>query len=294
MKKLADLFSSLFAFIWKFLPYKLNLFFGKVLAFLWVDVFQIRKKVIFDNLDLVFPKMEPKQKKQIAWLAMQNMCRSFFDVIKIPSMTETWIDENVLFDGLENLKMAQDKKKGILFLSLHLGSGDLGGAVISRKLMPIYIITKRFSNQFMDRFWFNLRGASQTKFIDAHNKKNAFEILGALKKQCGVIFVLDQFMGKPYGVSSTFFGKETGSAYGLSLFAKKTNAPVVAIYTYWDNNNKLHVCFRPEIDLSDFLNDEDEVYKTRVTNRFNQELEQIIVKHPEHWMWVHRRWKDFE
>lgn len=294
MKKFATLFSSIVGWIWSFLPYKLNLYFGKVLAFLWIDLFQIRKDIIYSNLDTVFPDKTFAEKKKIARSSMQNLGRSFFDAFKIPSVDLPWIEKNVLFDGLENYEKAMAQGKGILFLTLHLGSGDLGAAVLAKRLKPIYIISKRFRNQFMDTAWFALRGASKTQFIDAHGKKNAFEILGALKKNFGVVFVLDQFMGKPFGVLTSFFGKQTGTAYGLALFAKKTQAPVVPIYTHWGKDGMLNISFGERIDLSPFVSDDDETYKRNVTNRFNREIEKIILQHPEHWMWVHRRWKDFE
>lgn len=294
MKKFAATFSLVLAWFWSFLPFKANLYMGKFLAFLWVDVFQIRKDVIFKNLEIVFPNSSDQEKQRIARKSMQSMCRSFFDVIKIPYLTTEWIDKNVIFHGLKNYQEAMAEGKGTLFLSLHLGSGDLSAAILGKKYAPVYIITKRFKNQFMDSFWFTLRGASNTCFIDAHGKKNAFEILGALKKQMGVVFVLDQFMGKPFGILTRFFGKQTGSAYGLAIFAKKTQAPVIATYNYWGKDGLLNICFGERIDLATFVSDDDETYKTNVTNRFNQEIEKIILEHPEHWMWVHRRWKDFE
>ena len=221
---------------------------------------------------------------------MISLCRSFVDVIRIPYLTNSWIDKNVIFDGLENIKNIKNSESGLFFLSLHLGSGDLAGAIVSERVKPITIISKRFKNQFLDAFWFGLREKSKTLFINAHAKNNAFEILGALKKKRAVVFVLDQFMGRPYGLASQFFGKTTGTAYGLALFVKKTQLPVYPLYTYWDEDDKLHVCIDEAIDLKAELSENNEV----ITNKFNQILEKIIMKHPENWLWIHRRWKTFE
>ena len=291
---LARSVSFVLSWIWSFLPNRFNLYLGRLLAFLWIDVFRIRRQVIMNNLERALPELSILEKNKIAKLSTQNMCRSFFDIIKIPSINDDWIQKYVIFEGLENLIKCRAENKGMLFLSLHLGSGDLAASVISRAHVPSYIITKKFKNKFLNDFWFALRGASYTKFIDAHGKRNAFEILAALKNKLGVIFVLDQFMGMPYGVETHFFDHITGTAYGLSLFAKKTQAPVMAIYNYWDQNHRLHICFGERIDLHPFSRDDEDQYKRNVTNRFNLELEKIIRQHPEHWMWVHRRWKKFE
>ena len=294
MKKFAILSSKLLSWIWSFFPAQLNLHLGRFLAFLWTDVFRIRKNVLLDNISLVFPNYSDQEKWSLARKSMQNLCRSFFDVIHIPSLNDAWIEENVQFHGLENLNEESVKNQGVFFLSLHLGSGDLATAIISRKIKKVFLITKRFKNVFLDQFWFSLRGAGATQFIDAHSKRNAFDILSAIKDRAGVIFVLDQFMGKPYGIETLFFGKKTGTAYGLALFVKKSKAPVIPIYTYWGKDAKLHIIFSERIDLAPFFGDDDVEYRSHVTMRFNTELEKIIRLHPEHWMWVHRRWKDFE
>ena len=290
MEKLGSLFSRLTAVIWKYLPWEFNLYFARLLAFVWVDLFRIRRDIILKNIETAFPQMSLREREDVGKKSMIALCRSFFDVMKIPSLDDRWIDENVIFEGgpaLEEVKQSQD---GIFFLSLHLGSGDLAGVLISRRVKPLTIISKRFTNKFLDAFWFGLRERSTTKFINAHGKSNAFEILGALKQKRGVAFVLDQFMGKPYGVESKFFGVTTGTAYGLALFAKKTKKSVYPLYTYWDERNKLHVCIDAKIDLSAELSETNEV----LTDKFNSVLEGIITKYPEHWMWVHKRWKTFE
>lgn len=271
-------------------PWTLNKWLARGLAFLWIDILRIRRDVIRKNIRIAFPDLPDQRVQKIARNSMVALCRSFFDVMRIPYLSDKWIEENVVFEGLEIAEKIKQDNSGVFFLTLHCGSGDLGAAIVSRKIWPVTIISKRFTNRFLDAFWFGLRERSETKFIDAHAKSNAFEILGALKNRRGVIFVLDQFMGKPYGVETQFFGVTTGTAYGLSLFAKKTGRPVYPLYTYWDDNDKIHICFEPAVDLTRELSENNEV----ITNKFNQVLEKIITKHPDHWMWVHKRWKTFE
>lgn len=290
MRKFARWFSYVVAFVFKLCPKIVKMIAVEVLAFIWVDIFKIRKSVVYSNIDKALPNSTDLQKKTIYKKSIKALARSFFEVMEIPYLTDSWIDKNVIFHGLENI----DPKKATLFLTLHIGSGDLGAAVVCHKLMPISLISKRLRNPFMDEFWFSLRGRSKTEFINAHGKQNAFEILKAIKKNHGVIFVLDQFMGKPYGVETEFFGHKTGTAYGLALFAAKTAKPVIPLYTYWGSDQKMHIIFKPAIDLSQFQNDNSEDKYQKMTQKFNAAIEDIIRSQPEQWMWVHKRWKDFE
>lgn len=200
MVKLGQLFSRLVAFCLNLLPWKMNYYFAAALAFIWLDLFRIRKNLIDENITRAFPNISFNEKKIIAKKSIISLCRSFFDVMRIPYLADEWIKHNVIFEGAETIEIVKSEKSGFFFLSLHVGSGDLGAAIVSRCIRPSTLISKRFTNKFLDSFWFDLRQQSETEFINAHGKSNAFDILTALKKGRGTIFVLDQFMGKPYGV----------------------------------------------------------------------------------------------
>lgn len=297
MRRIGKTFSLITELIFRILPWSFNVLFAKILAFIWFDFFRIRRQVIYDNLDIAFPGMDKRAKRIIARKSIQNTTRSFFDVMRIPSLNfldtafdREWIEKNVVFHGNESVPQST----GVLFLSLHLGSGDLSAAIVSSCVKPISLITKRFKNLILDEFWFSLRSQAKTKFIDPHVPSNSFEILRALKDRRGVTFVMDQFMGKPFGVETKFFGKTTGTAYGLALFALKTKAPVIPLYTRWDESGKLHIYFDAPVDLSPYITDDIEVNKVQITNHLNGVLEKIVTQYPENWMWLHRRWKTFE
>lgn len=294
MKSLIKSFIKFLSYLLFLLPRSFVRWLGGSIGFLWVDFFRVRRKVIFGNLDIAFPEWSDEKKHQVGRESVYNMGRGFFEFFTVPHLNKKWLDQSVVFEGEENLKNALAKGKGILGLSLHLGNGDLASSAIVMKGQPVTIITKVFKNPFFNDLWFSFRGAQGVRYIDAHGDKTSFDILKALKRQEAVIFVLDQFMGKPYGIATKFFGRKTGTAYGLSLFAMRTKAPVVPIYTYEGEDRKMHVVFEPEVPVQDLVSEDKDASTLAMTQRFNDKIEEIVRKHPEQWMWVHRRWKDFE
>lgn len=292
MKKLYRKFSQFIGVIFGLLPFWLNSVFGYIFAFIWVDILRLRKRIVYDNIELAFPGTTLEVKNKWMHQSLYVLCRSFFDVLKIPSMTDQFIHKHINFLGTENLKGLENS--GVLFLSLHMASGDLGGVAFSKKVKPLSLISKQFKNNFLNEFWFSMRTKSESEFIEAHGKNTAFDILKALKRNRGVVFVIDQFMGKPYGIETTFFGHKTGTAYGLALFALKTKAPVLPLSTFWGADGKLNLQVGPVIDFSDIITDDKEMNHLKMTQRCNQVIEDIIRKNPDQWMWVHRRWKVFE
>ncbi|KHD87819.1 MAG: lipid A biosynthesis lauroyl acyltransferase [Bdellovibrio sp. ArHS] len=284
--KVMSFFSSLFPRSWLRKS-------GSWVGFLWFDVFGFRKKIVLNNLDIAFPELSEDQKYRIGRESVYNLGYNFGEFFFIPSLSQKWIAKNVVYEGWENVEKARAAGKGMFFLTLHLGNGDLAANTLVMKGQETFIITKKFKTQWFNDLWFATRGAKGVQYIDAHAPNNAFEILKALKKNAAIVFVLDQYMGKPFGVATTFFGKRTGTAYGLALFAQKTKAPVLPIYTFEGSDKKLHVVVEPAIDTSQSVSEDKDQTILNLTQSFNNKLEEIVRKHPEQWMWVHRRWKDF-
>lgn len=270
-------------------PQRIRFLIGDAIGHLWFDILRIRRQVVLDNLKIAFPEWTLQKRVKVGRTSVKNMGRSFVDFLMLPFLNKEWIEKNVEYHDLEQFHKAQSKNRGVLLLSLHLGSGDLACSVMSLTGLPIYVITKRMSVQFMDRFWFDIRTQHGTQFIEARD--SAFDIMRALKQNAGVVYILDQYTGAPIGIKSLFFGKPTGTAYGLALFAKKNKTPVVPVYTYRSEDGRTHIVFLPEVPFEE-KEDRDKTV-AHMTQLYTNQLEKIISQHPEQWMWVHRRWKEY-
>lgn len=259
-------------------------------TFLAFDVFRFRRQDMIDHFKIAFPEIGAAQRTQILrrsiWLQWTNL----IEFLRIPSLDENWLRQETVWSGFENLDQALQQKKGVLVLSLHLGNPDFATTALSLKGYRVSLISKFFSNSVANRFWFALRGRGGTQYIDPHGPQTAFAILKALRANRLVIFVADQFLGAPYGVTATFFGKKCGTPIGLSVFYKKTQCPVLPIWTVQGTDGKTHMYCGPTIDYAVDHQSKDQFYLS-LTELYNRELERIIALHPEQWLWLHRRWK---
>lgn len=289
MKKLIALIAKGFAFIIYHLPKSIQLFFGDLFAHLWWDILRVRRDIVFKNLDIAFPEWSEKKKKQVAWDSMKNIGRSFIEYFKYPFLNKQNIDKWVNLEGAEHLQAALDEGKGVCVLSMHTGSGDMALAGLVLNGFPIQLISKEFKLKWLNEMWFKMRGRLGTKFIPPRN--SSFQVLRGLKKKDAVIFVLDQYTGPPIGCKTQFFGKETGTALGLAVMVRKTKAPVIPVYDLRVNGDEHRVIIDKPIAFED-LGDKDETLK-HMTQKYTNYIEEVVRKHPEQWMWVHRRWKKF-
>ena len=105
-----------------------------------------------------------------------------------------------------------------------------------------------------------------------------------------VVFPFDQHAGPKLGIRVPFFGRPAGTFRALALVAKATGAPVVPGACWREPDGRHVLRFEPALE---YLEDPDQTAEVRRNTRaYNAVLERLIVRHPEQWFWVHRRWKD--
>lgn len=280
---------------------------GDFIGFLWFDVLQVRRQIAVENVGVAFPQLSLSDKTKIARASVHHMGRTIVDFTLFPFFNRNDVGRYFVIEGLANVEEALKLGKGVILLTCHLGNGDFALAMLSRLGFPINLISKEFKARWLNDLWFGMRRKHGTRFISA--EKSSFEILKALRRNELVVFVLDQFMGPPVGVRTTFFGKETGTAAGCALIASRTESPVIPCYTYRREDGKQIMVFEPPIPYQGVetgpaagaepavgraadksLREKNIAVMTQV---YTDKIETLVQKHPEQWMWIHRRWKEF-
>lgn len=264
---------------------------GHFIGFLWFDVLRIRRRIAIENVSIAFPNRPMKDRVRIARASLHHMGRTIVEYTLFPFTKRKDVEAQAIFEGLENIDQALKEGRGVLLMTCHLGNGDYAISALSLLGYPINLISKEFKSRWLNELWFGMRRKHGTRFIKA--EKSSFEILKALRRNEIVFFVLDQFMGPPVGVRTTFFGKETGTAAGCALIASRTDAPVIPCYTYRRNDGRHVLVFEPPIPFERLDNSLRQKNITVMTQIYTDKIQTIVQQYPEQWMWIHRRWKEF-
>jgi len=112
---------------------------------------------------------------------------------------------------------------------------------------------------------------------------SAREIVAALRRVELVAVVLDQH--EPGGVAVPFFGRPAATNASLARLARLSGAPVLPTFLVRTDDG-----FSLELgEALTIARDDDDV--AQATARFTEAIEHAVRKHPEQWLWLHRRWK---
>lgn len=259
------------------------------IGILWFDVIRLRRNLVLENIKRCFPEWSDAQVKKVARASFVNQGQLIIDFANMMFMKPSEILKSCSLENKEIFEKALAEKKGVMLLGNHLSNGDYGIAALSQYGYPMYLVAKHFSSSSLDKLLYDTRYRFGTKSIEP--RRSSFDILKALKAEAAVIFVLDQFMGPPLGVATTFFGHPTGTAMGLALFAERTQASVIPCYAYRKPDRSYCVRFEEPVPFVAAVTHEETLQK--MTQAYNDRLEKIARQYPEQWLWLHRRWKVF-
>jgi len=258
---------------------------GDTSGALWFHVLRYRRGVILENLARAFPSLSVVERRALGLNAAQHLVRSLLELLRIPRYTREGLEKIVELRGGEHLHAAYAGGRGFIVLTGHLGSFELSAGAIAARLLPskMNLVVKSFGAGF-DRFLSELRTRAALHLI--RDRRTMPEILRALKRGEGVVFVLDQNATRDQGVFVDFFGQPASTMAALALIVRRTGVPVVPV-EIWRAADGKHV-LEAHAPLSAQTSGDATV---ELTQRYTRFIEDAIRRHPAQWLWTHKRWR---
>jgi KDO2-lipid IV(A) lauroyltransferase len=246
------------------------------------------RRVGMRNLEIAFPAKSPKERRKILRGVFAGMGRHLAEFCRFPKYTRENLHDIAVYEGFEALEEARKQGKGILFLTGHFGAWEVGSFAHSLYGHPIKIVVRDLDNPLVDALVRRYRTLHGNETVD--NREFLRGLLSAMRAGETVGILMDTNMTPPQGVFVDYFGVAACTASGLARVARKTEAAVIPAYTIWDPQlRKYKICFEPPIALT--RTDDPEADAVANTALFTKALEKIARRHPDQWLWVHRRWK---
>jgi KDO2-lipid IV(A) lauroyltransferase len=248
---------------------------------------RLRKTAEF-NLRLAFPDWTDTQRKEVTRKMLRNLGWMAAEFARLPRLTKENIENLVILEGHENFLEGQRRGKGVLYLTGHIGAWELSSFAHALYGYPLHYMARPLDNKRLDALVNQYRCASGNRPIF---KNESARVMLKILKDSGTVGILaDQNTLPAEGEFVDFFGKLACTTTGLARVALHTGAAVVPGYAYWDETiQKYRLRFEPPVELIQTGDTERDVFEN--TQRFAKVIEEIIRKHPDQWVWVHKRWK---
>ncbi len=281
------IFRLLLAFF-RILPESLALFLGRLLGYFWYYIVPIRRTVVQEQLRRALgTERPPDELRHIARGVFVNLTMNLVEFLRLNPEQPERILQKVSRQAMERFEAAAAKGKGVLVLTAHFGNWDLLCCSQSLAGHPITILSKQIKPDWLNEYWMSTRSRCGVRILPTRHVRT--ELLQRLTDDQVIGFVIDQHMPEKRGIASEFFGRPASTTPGLAELSLDSGAPVVPIFIERLENGRHRMWVEEAIEP--ILDAERSECVQRLTDRYNQVLEEVVRQRPDHWLWLHRRWK---
>lgn len=260
---------------------------------LFFHIWPYRRGVVLGNLRRVFGQALPEGEiKRLAQAYFAHYVRFLIEFLRLPLMSAQQRNAMIRLENIESLiRAGENGKKGLILLTGHFGNFEVS-TVAGIAQFPLYrgkfhfvrrMLKPRLLNDFIT--W-RFRRAG---FGTLPKRGSLDRILELLAKGAVIVYVLDQHASKKDGVIVDFCGHPAGTFKSVALLALSTGVPVIPAYSWREPDGKHVLRFEDPLPLIECEDVSEAILLN--TRAYNAVIERMLLRHPEQWIWMHRRWK---
>ena len=275
-----------FLYVISILPFRLLYAFSDLLYIIIYRIFGYRKKVVKENLRLVFPEKSSEEINRITKKFYHHFCDMMVEAIKSMTITEAEMKAHFTFTNIEEIHKIENSNQSIVLMCAHYGSWEWVFILQTYVKSKGYAVYKRLANKYFDRLVKRIRAKYNSYLITT---KETIPILVKAKREGQLTingFVSDQ-SPKPHKAFhwNSFMGITVPVHTGAEMIAKRLDMAVVFFRVKKLKRGYYECTF-------DTITTTPKVHKDyEITDLFLKLVEKQIHEAPEFYLWTHKRWK---
>jgi len=247
-----------------------------------------KRRIAKHNFAIVLGR--PSTDREVARVArrsFRNFAKYVVEIMRFPRLSIADFERLVTVQGWEHLREALALGRGVIFVSIHFGNFELGGARISDEI-PLNVIADELENQrLMDLLVGNRAHKNITLLTpDGAAKK----VLGALRRNemVGLMMDLGPRAQAFDNVEAEFFGTPTSFPAVAASLARVSGAPIVVSACVRQRDNTFTGIALPPIFVARTKLAAEDVQ--RATQAIAHGLEGFVTRWPDQWYIFRPMW----
>jgi KDO2-lipid IV(A) lauroyltransferase len=242
------------------------------------------------NLEIAFPEIGDDERERLLRGCFASLGRLLGEFSQLPKATPEKLRRLIEYDevGLAHLRAAEKNKRGVIFLTGHLGCWELHSFGWSALEYPLSFLVRPLDNARIEEMIENVRTRFGNRAID---KQSAARQSLRVLREGGTLGILSDLNTQTReGVFVPFFGKLACTTAGIATLALKTDAVVIPTCAIWNEERKRYFFHGdPPVELVRTGDHSKDIEIN--TARFAAAVERMVRLYPDQWLWIHKRWK---
>ena len=245
------------------------------------------RRQAIENLAAAFPARSAAEIEAIARGMFVHFGRLVLELLKFATYSEAQMRAAVESEGAERVRQAFDRGRGVLFFTGHFGYWEIQGVMLPLQVGATSVLARRLDNAPLNAMLKGIRTRTGNSVI--YRQGALRQVLRALANNRGIGLLIDQHLFPPDAVYVRFFARPAATTTALAAIALRTGAPVIPIFALPLPGGRYRFVYElpvepPRADTPDAIRE--------FTQRCSDVLEKYVRRHPEQWLWMHRRWRD--
>jgi KDO2-lipid IV(A) lauroyltransferase len=274
----------------RLLPFSLAFRLGEGVGWLFYLCDWHHRRVGFLNLAFAFPQQSKREHRRILRGSFLNLGRLVAEFCHLQTLTAKNISERVEFADYGHWQELANKIRntGALILTGHFGNWELLAWAHACYGLPVHIIHRRLRNSLVDDLLVRERERCGNKVI--RKTTAGLEVFRAIRQKALVVAAVDQNASGRMGAFVPFFSRLASTSTGLAGLALASGVPVVPAFLVREHGTRRHrIVLLPPIEPIRTGNQAEDLRAT--TALFSAVFQQMVEQYPDHWLWIHKRWK---
>ncbi|MDC2980699.1 lysophospholipid acyltransferase family protein [Gammaproteobacteria bacterium] len=268
-------------FLWllSLIPFKVQMFLGKILGKILYKLLSKRRKVVTWNIYKCFPDFN---KDDITKLAKENFTRLGQGIFEICN-SYFWSDKKYLkrLKNIEELKTKMEAIKNSKNLILVPHTGNIDFVV---RAPSLFMKVNGMQRSAENKVWDKIMTERRKKFINEVFLPNeGRKLLKALNKGDSVLYLPDQDYGYKKSIFLDFFNHKALTVIFPSLLVKRTRCKVFLLTLVKEDDSY-------KADLEQLMLTGESVEED--LKIVNSAIENFAQNHKSEYFWIHRRFKN--
>ena len=188
--------------------------------------------------------------------------------------------------GPEAERLVREAGRGLLIASAHLGNWEVAARAVSM-IKPMCVVYRPFNNPLLDRAARKTRSGERLRLVSRLDHE-PMKFIQALAAGEIVALMIDQHAAKAR-VAVDFFGRPAWTTRSAAMLHLTTRAPLLVACAIRTGPLRYEVHAVGPIIVPRTGDRERDVHA--ITQAMTAEIEKMVRRFPEQYMWGHRRWK---
>jgi Kdo2-lipid IVA lauroyltransferase/acyltransferase len=244
------------------------------------------RRVALENLAAAFPGRSAAERAAIARGVFEHFGSVLTELLKVATMKPAELLALCDSEGDEHCWKALEVGKGVLCFTGHFGYWEVQAIASAVRFEPISVLARKLDNPYLHAMLEDIRRMTGNQVFYRHGAIR--KTLRELAANHGVALLIDQHLQRD-AILVDFFNRPAATTSALAVLALRTGAAVIPVFALPSPGGRYRLIYEhpvapPREDSPDAIRE--------FTQRCTDVLEMYVRKHPELWLWMHRRWRD--